>query len=105
MVCWTGTPGTLTTDSRSGVESVTGWRSSYDRPAYRESAKGAAVNSPDFSKMGKPPTEPVAELRSMANMMWQMYVALTAEGFNERQALAVIGATIAAGMANIPDEE
>lgn len=37
------------------------------------------------------PTEPSADLRQLASTLWQMYVALTAEGFNEQQALIVIG--------------
>lgn len=42
------------------------------------------------------PTEPSAGLRTMASAFWQMYVALTAEGFTEKQALAIIGQVIAA---------
>jgi hypothetical protein len=30
-------------------------------------------------------------LREAANGLWQMYVALTNEGFTERQALVIIG--------------
>lgn len=42
------------------------------------------------------PTEPSADLRTMASALWQMFVALTAEGFSEQQALAIIGQVIAA---------
>lgn len=42
-----------------------------------------------------PPTEPSADLRQVASILWQMYVALTAEGFDERQALTIIGHVIA----------
>ena len=42
------------------------------------------------------PTEPSADLRVMASSLWQMYVALTAEGFSEQQALTVIAYFIAA---------
>lgn len=42
------------------------------------------------------PMEPSADLRQMANMLRQMYIALTAEGFSEQQALIVIGQIIAA---------
>jgi hypothetical protein len=31
----------------------------------------------------------------MASGLWQMFIALTHEGFNERQALTIIGYTIA----------
>jgi hypothetical protein len=41
-------------------------------------------------------TEPSAELRSAAYGLWQMYVALTAEGFTEKQALTIIGSLLAA---------
>lgn len=43
-------------------------------------------------------TEPSADIRIMASALWQMYVALTAEGFSERQALIVIGQIIAGNM-------
>lgn len=43
------------------------------------------------------PTEPAADLRVAASGLWQMYVALTSEGFNERQALVIIGQVIALG--------
>lgn len=43
------------------------------------------------------PTEPNADLRQLASTFWQMFVALTMEGFTEKQALAIIGQVIAAG--------
>lgn len=43
------------------------------------------------------PTEPSADLRGMASSLWQMYVALTLEGFSEAQALTIIGQIIIAG--------
>ena len=46
--------------------------------------------------MNRPPTEPSADMRNIASTLWQMYVALTAEGFSDQQALHVIGVTIAA---------
>ena len=45
------------------------------------------------------PTEPSADMRAMAHTFREMFVALRAEGFNEQQALAVIGQTIAASIA------
>lgn len=41
-------------------------------------------------------TEPSADLRQMASIMWQTFVAMTAEGFTEGQALVIIGQIIAA---------
>jgi hypothetical protein len=35
-------------------------------------------------------TEPNADLRQAAATMWQMYTALTDEGFSERQALEIM---------------
>lgn len=43
-------------------------------------------------------TEPPADLRAMASTLWQMYVALTKEGFTESQALKIIGEIIASSM-------
>lgn len=43
-------------------------------------------------------TEPSADLRIAASFLWQMFVALQNEGFDERQALQIIGQTIAAQM-------
>ena len=37
-------------------------------------------------------------MRMMANSLWQMYVALTKEGFSEKQALTIIGEIIAGTM-------
>ena len=42
------------------------------------------------------PTEPSADLRELASALWQMFVALCNEGFDERQALVVIGQVLAA---------
>lgn len=44
------------------------------------------------------PTEPNAEVRQVASALWQMFVALTREGFTEAQALTIIGHSIAASM-------
>lgn len=46
-----------------------------------------------------PPVEPSADLRQMASLLRQMFIALTNEGFDERQALTIIGQAIAAGAA------
>jgi len=43
-------------------------------------------------------TEPSADIRMFASGMWQMYVALTLEGFSEQQALVVIGQVILTNM-------
>lgn len=40
-------------------------------------------------------TEPAADLRQLAATLWQAYIALTSEGFNERQALIIIGQMLA----------
>lgn len=45
----------------------------------------------------RPKTEPNAELRQLASVMWQTYVALIDEGFTEQQALTIIGQMLAAG--------
>lgn len=42
------------------------------------------------------PQEPSADLRTTANMLRQTFVALTNEGFTERQALVIIGQILAA---------
>lgn len=39
--------------------------------------------------------EPSAAMRQLANQLRQMFVALTYEGFNEQQALVIIGQCIA----------
>jgi hypothetical protein len=46
--------------------------------------------------MGQPPTEPSADLRQFANLLWQMFTALCTEGFTEKQALRIVGETISA---------
>lgn len=45
--------------------------------------------------MGNAPTEPSALLREAASELWQMYIALTNEGFSENQALKIIGSMLA----------
>lgn len=42
------------------------------------------------------PTEPTSDMRQTASTLWQIYVALTSEGFTEKQALAIIGHMLAA---------
>jgi len=44
----------------------------------------------------RPPTEPSADLRQLASIYHQMFIALTQEGFTEQQALLIIGQNIAA---------
>lgn len=48
--------------------------------------------------MSNGPVEPTAELRIMANMLRQTFLALTQEGFSEQQALVIIGQMIAANL-------
>jgi len=43
-------------------------------------------------------TEPSADIRMFASLMWQTYIALTLEGFSEQQALIVIGQMLVANM-------
>jgi hypothetical protein len=43
-----------------------------------------------------PMTEPSADLRQLASLLRQMFVALVNEGFNDREALSVIGTVVAA---------
>lgn len=43
------------------------------------------------------PIEPRADLRHAAANLWQLYVALTNEGFDERQALVILGQVLASG--------
>lgn len=50
-------------------------------------------------------TEPSAELRVAAANLWQLYVALTNEGFSERQALVILGQVLAAGSQQPPDSK
>lgn len=40
------------------------------------------------------PIEPHADMRQMANVYHQMFVALTQEGFTEQQALQIVGVII-----------
>jgi hypothetical protein len=42
------------------------------------------------------PIEPSADLRELANMLRQTYVALTLEGFTAQEALVIIGQILAA---------
>jgi len=42
------------------------------------------------------PIEPNADMRVMANALRQMFLALIQEGFNEQQAMQIIGVTLAA---------
>jgi hypothetical protein len=46
--------------------------------------------------MNNGPIEPAADLRSLASMLHQMFVALQQEGFTEQQALVIIGQILAA---------
>ena len=48
--------------------------------------------------MSQPKMEPHAEMRSVANWMRQMYVALIDEGFTEQQALVLLGQTVTASI-------
>lgn len=50
------------------------------------------------------PVEPSADLRQLASMLHQTYVALIAEGFNESQALTIIGKILAASVGNTKEE-
>jgi hypothetical protein len=42
------------------------------------------------------PKEPTAELRQLASLLHQTFIALTNEGFTEQQALVIIGQILAA---------
>ena len=42
--------------------------------------------------------EPSADLRTMSSFLYQLFVALTNEGFTEAQALSVVGQTIHSAM-------
>jgi hypothetical protein len=46
--------------------------------------------------MPNSPTEPAANLRAMAKILKEMFISLQEEGFNERQAIAIIGQIMAA---------
>ena len=41
-------------------------------------------------------TEPSADLRQLASLWWQLFVALQNEGFTEAQALTIVGQVISA---------
>lgn len=43
-------------------------------------------------------TEPSADLREMASMLWQTHVALTGSGFTEDQSLKIISELIGASL-------
>jgi hypothetical protein len=49
---------------------------------------------------GREQIEPPSELREAAASCWQMFVALTQEGFSEKQALEIIGHMMRAGMSS-----
>lgn len=53
--------------------------------------------------VGSGATEPSAALRQAAAGLWQMFVALTNEGFNEGQALVIIGQVLAANSGRGPE--
>lgn len=42
------------------------------------------------------PVEPSADTRAGAHAVWEIFVALTNEGFNESQALQIVGTILAA---------
>ena len=44
------------------------------------------------------PTEPSADIRVMAKGLRQVYIALTAEGFTQPEALQIIGLILAASV-------
>ena len=46
--------------------------------------------------MSNGPIEPAAEMRELAHLLHQTFVALTLEGFTEQQALVIIGQILAA---------
>lgn len=48
--------------------------------------------------MNNGPIEPSASNRQMAHSLREIYIALTAEGFNEAQALAMCGTVISTAM-------
>ena len=55
--------------------------------------------------MGNGPIEPAADMRVFASAMWQMFNALVLEGFNEHQALTIMGGVVAEGIRNNKREE
>lgn len=46
--------------------------------------------------MSNGPVEPAAELRQLASILRQTYLALVQEGFTEQQALIVVGQILSA---------
>jgi hypothetical protein len=48
--------------------------------------------------MSNGPIEPNADMRMLANALRQMFLALIQEGFNEHQAMQIIGVTPAANI-------
>jgi hypothetical protein len=46
--------------------------------------------------VNEPKREPSADLRAAASGLFELYVALTDQGFTEQQALVVLGQVIAA---------
>lgn len=51
------------------------------------------------------PIEPSAEMRDAAKQLLHFHVALRKEGFNEAQALHIIGLSMSAAMSNQQPEE
>lgn len=49
-------------------------------------------------------TEPNAEMRAMATMMWQMYTAFFDEGFTESQSLTILSHMLVASMGGGKDD-
>lgn len=49
-------------------------------------------------------TEPTADMRQAANVMWQMFTALVQEGFSAPQALSILGTMLAAQIGGGPKE-
>jgi hypothetical protein len=49
-------------------------------------------------------TEPNAEMRALATMMWQMYTAMIDEGFTEVQALQILSNLLVGSMRNSNDD-
>ena len=48
--------------------------------------------------MNEIPMEPAADMRVLANTIRQVYVALMQEGFNNQQALVIVGQILAGQM-------
>lgn len=51
---------------------------------------------PEFDLDGPPAEEPTADARTFARNLRDLFIALQAEGFTERQAILLIGQAIAA---------